>query len=93
MDATPFTGIAHYNQNFGTVMREYFTAERVCDVLHQCNRFGINTFNYFHAARAQADFERFLAEGGKMHLVAQGMADPRPSSRHSSPSPSITTGK
>jgi hypothetical protein len=53
-------------------MREYYTPERVCDVLHQCNRFGINTCNSFPGGRGQADLERFLAEGGKMNLIAQG---------------------
>jgi len=70
-----FYGFAHFNQTLGTVMREYYTPERVCDVLHQCNRFGINTFNYYPGGRGQADLERFLAEGGKMHLIAQGMGD------------------
>jgi hypothetical protein len=74
----PFYGYAHFNQTFGTVMAEYYTAERVCDVLHQCNRFGINAFNYFPSPRAPQDLERFLAEGGKMHLIAQGLPDPAP---------------
>jgi hypothetical protein len=72
----PFYGFAHFNQTLGTVMREYYTAERVRDVLHQCNRFGINTFNYYPGGRGQADFESFLAEGGQMNLVVQGMGDP-----------------
>ena len=71
-----FYGFAHFNQTLGTVMREYFTADKVCDVLHQCTRFGINAFNYYPGDRGQADLERFLAEGGKMHLVAQGIGDP-----------------
>ncbi|HEV3199867.1 MAG TPA: hypothetical protein VGZ73_18315 [Bryobacteraceae bacterium] len=71
-----FYGFGHFNQTLATVMREYFTAERVCEVLHQCNRFGINTFNYYPGGRGHADLERFLAEGGKMHLIAQGMGDP-----------------
>src|ERR1019366_4284266 len=71
-----FYGFAHFNQILGTVMREYYTQERVCDVLHQCNRFGINTFNYYPAARAPLDLERFQAEGGKMHLIVQGIGDP-----------------
>ena len=71
-----FYGFAHFNQTLGAVMREYFSSERVCEVLHQCNRFGIDTFNYYPAGRGQADLERFLAEGGKMHLVAQGIGDP-----------------
>jgi hypothetical protein len=73
-----FYGFAHFNQTLATVMREYYTAERVCDVLHQCNRFGINAFNYYPGARGKQDFERFLAEGGNMHLIVQGMGDPSP---------------
>ena len=73
----PFYGYAHFNQTTGAMMKEYYTADRVCGVLHQCNRFGINGFNYYPpAARAQSDFERFLSEGGRMHLIVQGMPDP-----------------
>src|SRR5512140_757268 len=32
----PFYGFAHFNQTLAAVMREYYSAERVCDVLHQC---------------------------------------------------------
>lgn len=74
----PFYGFAHYNNILGTVMREYYTQERVCEVLHQCNRFGINTYNYVGIGRAQNDLERFQSEGGKMHLVVQAMGDPVP---------------
>ena len=34
----PFYGFAHFNSILATVMREYYTPERVCDVLHQCAR-------------------------------------------------------
>lgn len=72
----PFYGFAHFNNALGTIMREYFTAERVCEVLHQCNRFGINTYNYVQLSRAPQDLQRFIAEGGKMHLIVQGQGDP-----------------
>lgn len=81
----PFYGFAHFNNMLGTVMREYYTAERVCDVLHQCNRFGINAHNYVNLGRAPQDWERFLAEGGKMHLIVQGMDDPAPLVRNLKP--------
>ena len=74
-----FYGFAHFNQTLATVMREHFTPERVCEVLHQCNHFGINAFNYYPGGRGKADFERFLAEGGKMQLIVQGMDDFIPS--------------
>jgi len=74
----PFYGFAHFNNTLGTVMREYYTQERVCEVLHQCSRFGINAHNFVLLGRAQQDWERFLSEGGKMHLIVQGMGDPAP---------------
>ena len=74
----PFYGFAHFNRTLSTIMRDYYTAERVCDVLHQCNRFGINAYNYVQLGRAPQDLERFRAEGGKMHLIVQGTTDPAP---------------
>jgi len=70
-----FYGFAHFNNTLGALMQEYYTQERVCDVLHQCNRFGINAFNYYPGGRGQADLQAFPAEGGKMHLIVQGTGD------------------
>ena len=71
-----FYGFAHFNNTLGQAMTEYYTPDRVCAVLHQCNRFGINTFNYYNASRGPQDLQRFQAEGGKMHLIVQGQGDP-----------------
>ena len=76
LGVNPFYGYAHYNNTLGTIMQEYYTPERVCEVMHQCNRFGINAFNYVNLGRAQEDLEHFQAEGGKMHLIVQGIGDP-----------------
>lgn len=73
-----FYGYAHFNQILSGIMKEYYTPERVCDVLHQCNRYGINALNYFPAPRAQSDLEQFQAQGGKLHLVCQGLDDVEP---------------
>lgn len=75
----PFYGFAHYNAILAGVMRDYYTPERVCDVLHQCNRFGINAHNYVDLGRAPQDLDRFIAEGGQMHLIIQALpGDPAP---------------
>jgi hypothetical protein len=74
----PFYGFAHFNATYAEVMRQYYTAERVCDVLHQCARFGINTYNFVDLGRAAQDLDRFEAEGGRMHLVVQGIGDMAP---------------
>ncbi|MGA2114229.1 MAG: hypothetical protein ABSH56_05705 [Bryobacteraceae bacterium] len=73
LGCNPFGGEAHYNANFRAFMREYFTEDRVCAVMHQCNRFGINAFNATGRARF---LQRFEAEGGKMHFIAQGGQTP-----------------
>jgi hypothetical protein len=67
-----FYGFSHFNSALDEVMREYYTQDRVCDVLHQCTRFGINAFNFYSAGRGIPDWDAFLAEGGKMHLIVQG---------------------
>jgi hypothetical protein len=76
LGVNPFYGYAHYNTTLGTIMREYYTPERICQVMHHCTRFGINAFNYVNLGRAQQDLERFQGEGGKMHLITQAIGDP-----------------
>jgi hypothetical protein len=71
LGVNPFYGFAHYNNNLGNAMREWYTSERVCAVMHECSRFGINAFNYVHLDRGPQDWARFQAEGGQMHLIIQ----------------------
>jgi hypothetical protein len=67
----PFYGYGHFNRTLDVVMREYFTAERVCDVLHRCNQHGINAFNYVRAQRSQQDLEMGRGKGlGKIVILA-----------------------
>jgi len=68
----PFNGVSHFNNSLNATMSEWYTPDRVCAVLHQCNRFGINAYNYVNMGRAVSDLARFEAEGGKMHLIVQG---------------------
>ena len=67
----PMYGFAHYNMNFSRTMAEWYTQERVCEVLHRANSYGINAFNYVTWKRSKEDLARFVAEGGQMHLIAQ----------------------
>jgi hypothetical protein len=71
LGVNPFYGYAHYNNTLANAMREWYTADRVCAVMHQCNRFGINVMNYVHLSRGPEDLARFQAEGGKMQLIIQ----------------------
>lgn len=78
MGVNPFYGFSHFNNIYSQMMRDYYTPEKVCEVLHQANRYGINALNYVHLGRAPQDLARFQAEGGKMHLIVQGIGDPAP---------------
>jgi len=74
LGTNPFYGFAHYNNNFASAMKEWYTQDRVCEIMHQCARFGINAFNYVNLDRAPRDWARFQAEGGQMHLIMQVVA-------------------
>ena len=69
LGCNPFLGEGHFNPTLAALMREYFTQDRVCAIMHQCNRFGINAYNL---AGGSDTLQRFESEGGKMHLICQG---------------------
>src|SRR5947209_17026861 len=69
LGVNPFCGYAHYNNNFSGAMKDWYTPERVCAVMRDCTRYGINAFNYVALERLPQDWLRFVAEGGKMHLI------------------------
>ncbi len=71
LGVNPLYGFAHYNQNFGSTMAEWYTPDKVVEVLHRAQCYGINTFNYVNVKRAPEDWAQFLGEGGKMHIIAQ----------------------
>ena len=75
LGVNPFYGYAHYNSTYNTVMREWYTPDRVVDVLRRCEACGINAYNYVHMSRALPDWQRYQAEGGRMHLVAQATTE------------------
>ena len=74
LGVNPFYGFAHYNNNFASAMKEWYTEDRVCEVMHRCNRYGINAFNYVNLDRGPRDWARFQSEGGQMHLIVQVVA-------------------
>jgi len=72
----PFHGMSHYTPTLNTLMANYYTQERVVEVLHRCTRFGINTCSMTPSGRAAYDHEAFQLEGGMMHIIFQGPGDP-----------------
>src|SRR5437763_11243793 len=81
LGVNPFCGYAHYNNNFSGAMKDWYTPERVCAVMRDCTRYGINAFNYVALERLPQDWLRFVAEGGKMHLIMQVLSDDEDTAR------------
>jgi hypothetical protein len=67
--ANPFYGYSHFNRLLDQHMREWFTTERVCDTLRQCEQAGINTWQFSEGGRGVADLQRYRAEGGKLQAI------------------------
>jgi hypothetical protein len=68
----PFCGNSHYSEAMSREMIEYYTAERVVDVLTRCQAAGINT------VQARGDYHRvlywielFRRQSGSLHWIAQ----------------------
>ena len=78
LGVNPLYGFVHYNNNFSAAVREWYTQERVVEVLHRAASFGINAFNFVHVPRSGDDWLRFVAEGGHMHLIMQITANDDP---------------
>jgi hypothetical protein len=67
--SNPLYGYSHFNRIYDACMREWYTQERRMEVLHRAERNGINTWQVHYNDQPMADFARYRAEGGKMHLV------------------------
>ena len=68
----PLCGNSHFSAEMSQDMRDYYTPEKVVEVLQRCEATGINT------VQARGDYHRVLhwlelyrREGGAMHFVAQ----------------------
>lgn len=71
LGVNPFCGFAHHNINFAITMKDWYTPDRVCSVMHQAARHGINAFNYAPYAPFPECWDQFQSEGGRMNLIMQ----------------------
>jgi hypothetical protein len=67
--SNPFYGYAHFNRILGQHMREWYTQERRMAVLRDCEKHGITTWQVHYNDQPMEDFQRYRAEGGRMHLI------------------------
>jgi hypothetical protein len=67
--SNPFYGYSHFNRLYDRHMSEWYTQERVLEVLRACEAGGINTWQLSCNPRAISDLRRYLAEGGRMNWL------------------------
>jgi hypothetical protein len=73
--ANPMYGYSHFNRIYDEIMKDWYTPERVCEVLRRCEQNGINTWQFSHHDRSMADLKRHRDEGGTIQwLLLSGRA-------------------
>lgn len=70
LGCNPINGGAHFNSQYSSMMREWFTPDRACALMTRAAQFGINAFQYSNAGHCGEIWDRFKAEGGQMHAIA-----------------------
>jgi hypothetical protein len=62
----------HFNASLDQSMREWYTTERVCGVLRQCEQAGVNTWQISWNPRTLPDVKQHRAGGGNLQVVLIG---------------------
>jgi hypothetical protein len=78
LGCNPINGGAHFNSQYSSLMKEWFTPDRACALMSRANSFGINAFQHSNAGHCPEVWERFKAEGGQMHAIAGDSSDRDP---------------
>ena len=73
--SNPLYGYSHFNSLYSRMMREWMTQDRRMEILHGCEKAGINTWQVHYADQVLEDYRRYRDEGGKMNLLLLGMGD------------------
>ncbi len=67
--SNPIHGYSHFNRILSNHMTDWATADRVCDMLENCAKHGINTWQFSHHDRAMRDLRAHRERGGKMQWI------------------------
>jgi len=65
----PIAGHSHTTLNMARVMREYFTVERTVEFLQECERAGINTWQYDHTEKGVQALQKAREQGSKLQVI------------------------
>ena len=64
----PFFGYTHFNAMYDKFTREYYTMDKRAEVLHNCEKAGINTWQLHYHADTIALLQRIRNEGWEVEL-------------------------
>lgn len=64
----PFFGYSHFNGVLDRFMREWYTMDRRAEVLHNCEKAGINAWQLHYHADTITLLKRIRAEGSKLNV-------------------------
>lgn len=67
----PFKGNSHLTQELDEQMREYYTPERMIEVLFRCEQEGMTTMQSRGDHEIMSMVEEYRRRGGKMHWICQ----------------------
>lgn len=70
--SNPLYGFSHFNSILSRFMKDYMTQDQRMQILKRCEECGINTWQCHYDKQAVEDFQRYRAEGGKMHWLLLG---------------------
>ena len=65
----PFHGYSHFNKLFSQHMTEWADTDQVCNVLRDCERHGVNTWQFSHHDRGMGDLARHRESGGNIQWI------------------------
>lgn len=65
----PLHGYSHFNSLYSKHMLEWAGREKVSEILANCERQGINTWQFSHHERGMGDLARYREKGGKIQFI------------------------
>jgi hypothetical protein len=72
MGSNPFNGFSYGIPSLGQSMKEWYTPERIVEVLQRAESLGINTHQFSYLPGAIPAFQRYQAAGGKLQWLILG---------------------
>jgi hypothetical protein len=82
LGSNPLTGASHFNPILDQLMREWYTPERVMEILRRAEQAGIRTWQLHNDPKLMDCIRRYKDEGGKMNcFILSDFKDPAGSAR------------